>query len=89
MPKEIIKRANYLYPAHTVDEPWPESNKVTGDHLAIHWGREVESAQLHYIRYDDDSQKSIDAFIDLGRREINSLIKFLRTARDQSFGRDE
>lgn len=89
MPKESIKRADYHLPDPTDDVPWPKPYKVTGQSLDVHWGRSEELVQIHHVYYEDDGRKSVDRFIDLRRSEVNRLIKVLRSARDQSFGRDE
>ena len=69
--------------------------------VEVRWSRESTYLQVatRCIRADDDTVYSNENlptltaadgwFVDLDRRGINDLIRKLRRARDQAFGRDE
>lgn len=52
----------------------------------VGWSKEGEHVQVATILKDDPED---GWYVDLNRAEINRLIKALRTARDQAYGRDE
>ena len=80
MPREIVKYAEY-----TATEDF--SQKPVGDELSICWGRAGELVQLRYQRRGEDP--NIDQYVDLTRRDVNRMMRVLRNARDEAFGRDE
>ena len=67
--------------------------------VRVGWSREAEYVQIATI--DPEGETLSDSggknevkveggnFVDLDRRRINDLIRLLRRARDQAFGRDE
>lgn len=91
MPKEYIP-GQYVYFESEDSEPeqsvvcvkW---SKETGDLQIVTRLREAE------VFYDEDKNAPIPArygwYVDLDRKGINELIRVLRRARDQAFGRDE
>ena len=85
MPKEIIQSKHYN-PERLDNEPWEPFVKVG-------WGKEqeyVEVAVLHHGEATADSPAAESGwFAQLDRTGINRLIRTLRQARDQAYGRDE
>lgn len=79
MPKEYV-------PAHSDD--------VCGFRVRVGWNREASYCQIATIdpekeeNYDADSRDG-GLYVTLDRHDINDLIRILRRARDQAFGRDE
>lgn len=70
--------------------------------VQVRWGRHSGDVQIavagpvgwrdpyiHGLRTDVDSDNGLDWFFSPSRAEINKLIRTLRQARDQAFGRDE
>lgn len=68
--------------------------------VEVGWTREHDvQIATRCIRADDEEVYDFDPgkpipvergyYVDLGRRQINDLIRNLRRARDQAFGRDE
>lgn len=54
--------------------------------VAVGWSKHAQVAQIGV--HTDDGEKSL--FVDLtARSQINALIRALRRARDDAFGRDE
>lgn len=85
MPKEVVRsRREY-------QSPPPAKELVVG----VHWGRDAEYVQVATTLLDSVSGSPVvwevsgGWFVDLDRRSINDLIRHLRRARDQAFGRDE
>jgi len=59
----------------------------------VHWGRDKEYVQVATLADESPHEFEGDAmqgwYCDLDRKGINDLIRNLRKARDQAFGRDE
>jgi hypothetical protein len=90
MPKEVIYGSVPAFP-----EGGPGVSIVE-----VRWSREGEHAQIvsKAVRREDHGRLADDVegihytdgfYVDLDRKAINDLIRFLRRARDQAFGRDE
>lgn len=73
MPKEIIRPFNDEFP-HAVEIGWGINTYV-----------QIGSIDTTKERYSPDA----GFYVDLDRVNINKLIKVLRRARDQAYGRDE
>lgn len=84
MPKE------YVYGIATVLPPGPQDSGSTRESIVgVGWGRDQGMVQLGTV-YDRDSyDPCLGVYVDLDRNQINKLIRVLRRARDQAFGRDE
>jgi len=75
----------------------PDEQGTFGENLeaqiavSVGWAREGGDVQLATIR--NGQEHSFDPcaglYADLGRKQINDLIRLLRRARDHAFGRDE
>lgn len=83
MPKEIIVEAfGYI----------PEDAEQQGL-VEVSWQRSLEHVQLvTYARHPETKETSVlsgPRYVTLDRAGINELIRKLRKARDQAFGRDE
>lgn len=84
MPKETI-RSRYEY---REDEP----NELVTE---VRWSRDADYVQLATVVLNRSDgtfvTREVDGgwFADLDRHGINNLIRHLRRARDQAFGRDE
>lgn len=70
---------------------FPESGDVCGFRVRVGWDREGELIQLATIDPDreDMDQRDGGLYVTLDRNRTNDLIRILRRARDQAFGRDE
>lgn len=85
MPKELI---------HSDPALWNDDDENRG-YLELRWSRETDSVQVASVvlRKSDHSPVTREVqggwYIDLNRRSINQLIRNLRRARDQAFGKDE
>lgn len=89
MPKEVI---------YSDQLPWSEEDPGVAV-VEVRWGRDTGHMQLvtkaiHRATgdrlSDDEGIHYTDGFyVDLNRSNINDLIRQLRRARDQAFGRDE
>lgn len=85
MPKEVTANSQ-LYSSEFPDETLQ---------VEVRWSREAEHVQIAtvVVKAADHSlvEKSVHGgwFIDLNRPAINKLIRDLRRARDQAFGKDE
>jgi hypothetical protein len=85
MPKEII---------HSCQPFGPETARETGI-AELRWSRDSEYCQIATLLVDKATHSSIEGpvnggwYISLDRHGINTLIRNLRRARDQAFGRDE
>lgn len=85
MPKEVIHSSEQF------SSNYPEQTSI----VEVRWGRESEYAQIATLLVDTQThepiERSVDGgwFISLNRTGINDLIRYLRKARDQAFGRDE
>ena len=81
MPKEII------YPRHQGDSenpaPWAE----------VGWNKDAGYVQIVTKSADgielEPTPEGNGWYVDLNRQQINELIRVLRRARDQAYGRDE
>jgi hypothetical protein len=88
MPKEIVVSHGPRF----YDEDGKEIPQGTQSFIQVSWSREAEYVQIvtgsrDPVTFDSDSSQWF--FVSLERREINDLIRKLRRARDQAFGRDE
>lgn len=94
MPKEKIVGDSFSPAFGTPEEPTGRSVAVVG------WDRETGHVQLvtkcesmiggRFVPEEDEGVHYTDGFyVTLDRRGINDLIRHLRRARDQAFGRDE
>jgi hypothetical protein len=83
MPREIIHD----------DRPLPDGDGEQSTPLAVSvgWGREASYVQVATINLQVEEHGSPEYgwFVDLDRHRINQLIRVLRRARDQAFGKDE
>jgi hypothetical protein len=83
MPREIIHD----------DRPLPggDGEQSIPFAVSVGWGRDSEGVQIATIdlRVEDVHSPEHGWFVDLDRYRINQLIRVLRRARDQAFGRDE
>lgn len=85
MPKEVIHSAQQ----YSGDYPTQEGI------LEIRWHRDGEYCQIATVLVEmaDHSpiQREVNGgwYVDLDRHKINDLIRHLRRARDQAYGRDE
>lgn len=58
--------------------------------VSVGWNKETGSVQVATVDPDGDPfAVSSGLYVDLDRQGINDLIRHLRRARDQAFGRDE
>jgi hypothetical protein len=58
----------------------------------VRWSREAEYVQMATVADEPPVKSGLSAegwHVSLDRRGINDLIRYLRRARDQAFGRDE
>lgn len=91
MPKEYVL-SPYEYFKTEDDDP----NRPV---VCVKWSRESGDLQIvtrlreNEVFYSEDKNDPIPVeygwYVDLDRRGINDLIRILRRARDQAFGRDE
>lgn len=59
-------------------------------HVDVQWGKDHGSINLGTVRDEPDKKDATGQFLDLRERnQVNRLIRVLRKARDQAFGRDE
>lgn len=73
------------------------TSKYREDHpeigVQIGWGRESSHVQIATVNRDGAELKPTPEgngwYVQLGRHEINQVIRTLRRARDQAYGRDE
>jgi len=92
MPKEIVYGVDH-FPPETDDEPRDPPVVV------LSWSRETGDVQLvtRLLRHEVPTPEEQDAgipvgyglYVTLNRTAINDLIRNLRRARDQAFGKDE
>jgi hypothetical protein len=73
MPKEVVR----LHEG-SVTVGWTEGQIV-----------QLGIGQEKLFRFKGNPEEFNDLFVDLGRQDINNLIRNLRKARDRAFGRDE
>jgi hypothetical protein len=79
MPKEIIK-SEMEFPD---EEPFQ---------IEVRWNKEGYEPTLQVATTDPSADlfsRESGLFVDLDRNKVNQLIRILRKARDQNFGRDE
>jgi hypothetical protein len=74
----------------------PTERIYTGDgpdnprHVHVSWGRDRMEVQLGTVKDEPALEDASGQFVHLvDRHRINQLIRVLRRARDQAFGRDE
>lgn len=83
MPKEVI----------VSDAGFPDTDEVTL--TEVRWSKDSEYVQLATVLADRSTHEPIERkvhggwYFSLDRIDINKLIKNLRRARDQAYGRDE
>lgn len=85
MPKEYVHSV-FQVPAGAPDDPAPEPFRVK-----VGWSRERGDVEIQTVNpLTEDSFEADGGWnVWLDRRGINDLIRILRKARDQAFGRDE
>jgi len=69
-----------------------DENVSRGLRAEIHWGRDGQFVQLATVADELPQQSGFGAqgwFVTLDRNGVNAMIRHLRRARDQAFGRDE
>jgi hypothetical protein len=74
----------------------PSSSTGVDQRIELHWQRDM-GVQLGVATRPDSREQQdgseddwqVPQFVELSRDDINHLIKQLRIARDQAFGRDE
>ena len=91
MPKVYVEGLHDYYETEDAD---PDKSVI-----CVRWGRETGDVQVvtrlrdAEVFFSEDSDAVIPAkygwHVELDRRGINELIRNLRRARDQAFGRDE
>lgn len=86
MPKELIRGQYLVSEPLTSDDPTPYLESG----IELRWGREgsyvqVATGSIAATGFNNESAQ----YVDLSRQGINSLIRNLRKARDQAYGRDE
>ena len=90
MPKETV------YGELLTFEDGEEESEDERPIAQVRWSRESGDVQLvtrkkgyEIAGPDDELTYAYGMYVDLDRRGINDLIRHLRRARDQAFGRDE
>lgn len=93
--------AEAVYGEQTMFEPGGEPRKPHVTVAEVRWGRDMGYVQVvtkcqdaeggRYMgeEYAEESHVTDGFYVDLNRQAINRLIRNLRRARDQAFGRDE
>ena len=84
LPKEIVRGCHPVIGT-------PDEVQVEGL-VQVTWGIEQEYVQVVTLRRDAttlESNSDEAIHVDVDRRGINDLIRNLRRARDQAYGRDE
>jgi hypothetical protein len=67
-----------------------ETDERNARHIDVQWGREKPNINIGTTQDDPNAREDLGVFIDLvDRGQVNHLIRVLRKARDQAFGRDE
>lgn len=97
MPKEYVKDAHdgVVGDAYTMDEdgelaPLPDYEPPKMFQVKVGWNKETGDVQIATVNEDADPFSAEGGlYVNLDRRGINDLIRHLRRARDQAFGRDE
>jgi len=88
MPKEIVVQHGPRF----YDDSGREIPQETQPFVQVSWSQEAEYVQVatgsrDAVTHESNSEQWL--FVSLERREINELIRVLKRARDQAFGRDE
>jgi hypothetical protein len=81
MPKEMV-----------IDQSGFNEDDRRGLRAEVRWSREAEYVQLATVADEAPVAQGLGGegwHVSLDRRGINELIRYLRRARDQAFGRDE
>jgi hypothetical protein len=81
MPKEVV-----------VDSNGFDDDASRGLRAEVRWSREAEYVQLATVADEPPVRSGLGGegwHVSLDRRGINEVIRYLRRARDQAFGRDE
>jgi hypothetical protein len=81
MPKEYV-----------IDPTGFNDHDRRGLRVQVGWSREAEHVQISTVADEAPKETGLGEegwFVGLDRRGINDLIRHLRRARDQAFGRDE
>lgn len=91
MPKEVVYGVDRI--------PQDEGDPVRVPVAVLHWSRETGDVQLvtrllsHEVPSIEQQDRGIPVeygmYVSLNRTGINDLIRLLRRARDQAFGKDE
>lgn len=93
MPKQYIYSDQYGREAILVDQtedgPVERTEVVNTDAIKVGWSKEAGDVSLTILDHDKDPDGFEGRHISLDRGGINALIRTLRKARDDSFGRDE
>lgn len=77
MPKERI----YTQQPETKDQP--------GQHVHVQWGQGKPDINIGTVHDNPDGSEDLAYFVNVRSREIvNRMIRTLRRARDQAFGKD-
>lgn len=86
MPKEYIRNSQIGVNTHTGEEVDLNPHQVE-----VGWSKEAGHVQIATTdpKCEDTFSKEAGLYFELDRRSINDLIRLLRKARDQAFGRDE
>lgn len=88
MPREVVLSHGPRF----FDEDGKEVPQERQFLVQVSWSKEAEYVQVATgyrdpVTFESNSEEWW--FTNLGRREINNLIRVLRRARDQAYGRDE
>lgn len=88
MPKEYIRGATY----YKDDDSTPLADVVSND-VRISWNNQDSGGDVQIATFTNDgsyeAEHEAPQYTTLDRAAINRMIKVLRRARDQAFGRDE
>lgn len=85
MPKEVV------HTSEQYSSDYPDETLLA----QVGWGRDAEYVQLSTVRVKTVTHEPVEStvsggwYVSLNRSGINDLIRNLRRARDQAFGRDE
>jgi len=89
MPRETIVPSQPAapVPANAAGVPLPDGTTEARHGLSVGWNKQMGWVQIHMVpdQWESTGEWTI---VDLTRRDINSLIRTLRKARDQAFGAD-
>jgi hypothetical protein len=92
MPKEYVHDAHYgaEYVSYGLDgTPTPIPSPMTFQ-VKVGWNKETGDVQIATVNEDAEPFSAAGGLhVNLDRQGINDLIRHLRRARDQAFGRDE